>query len=95
MFKPLTPKGEFMTQTKEKVKPSVINNTPSKDIRIEMEIDAHELMSEQTYTRHTKTWKWIQRTSYFLLAATTVSLIGVLEYSIYMQEELMRILGMY
>ena len=41
-----------MTQNNKcKVSPSIVNNSPSEDVRVEMEMDAHELMDN--LRRHT------------------------------------------
>lgn len=70
-------------QQSEKVKPSIVNDTPGTDVRVEMELDAHELISS-TWEQPSKTiaekTNWFRVGTYSLILGLCIALFYVWQY---------------
>lgn len=74
-----------MTQNNKcKISPSIVNNSPSEDVRVEMEIDAHEMMNQLSQDRKcncskpSKTIDMLGTISYFVLAGVVLFMSFIL-----------------
>lgn len=78
------------------IKPSIVNDSPSDDVRVEMEMDAKEIMEqfgvtvkELKSTRKEKILKIAQDISYVLLVLVSIGLAFAWRYQVDVYEKLL------